>query len=219
MKVIPAVLEKTFGAVRDQVARIDKHANFIHLDVADGDFVPNETWADPPQLEEIQTAAEFGVHLMISDPQGLAKKWIQPRVKLITFHIEPFLEMKRSVRDFAVFQTINIIKEADIKVGIALNPKTNIEFVTPYRERVDGVQVMTVDPGFQGGEFVESALHKVQELKDRYPQLYVQVDGGMNDSRAPKAKSAGADAIVSGSYIMKSEDPVTAYKKMLEVVT
>lgn len=219
MQVIPAVLENTFGAVRDQVARIDSHADFIHLDVADGDFVPNTTWADAPKLDDLDTHAEFGVHLMISDPQGYAKKWIQPKVRLVTFHIEPYLEMERKVRDFAVFQTINVLKAADKKVGIAINPPTNLEFITPYIDKIDRVQIMTVNPGFQGSDFVESALEKVRELKDRYPQLKVAVDGGMNDSRAPLAKLAGADAIISGSFVMKSSDPPKALEDLIKTVS
>ena len=170
-------------------------ADYLHLDVMDGHFVPNITFGAPVvQCLRKHTQAVLDVHLMVSNP----RQWI-PDMKAagadtFTFHIE--------VED-DTDAVIAAVKESGMKVGLALKPGTPVEKVFPFVSKLDQVLVMTVEPGFGGQKFMSDMMPKVAALRERYPSLNIQVDGGLAADTIDAAAEAGANMIVAGSAVFK----------------
>jgi ribulose-phosphate 3-epimerase len=193
LMIIPAIIAQTQSELNEMLLRLDGKVKRVMLDVMDGCFVPNESL---DFLIELPSTFEYEAHLMVVDPFKRIKN-IASKVDWITLHVESLDDVEKS---------LNKIKELEPKVVLALKPKTCLEKVLPYIENVDGVLVMTVEPGKYGGRFIPETLKKVKQLRKISKDLFIEVDGGMTPVNVKKAKKAGANAFASGSYILKSKN-------------
>lgn len=196
-EVIPAINEEEFSEVEKKIRLLEPHSAWVHLDVADGTFTKNTLWHNPQDLAGLETSLSLEVHLMILDVEERVQNWLLPSVKRIIFNL-------RASRNLAF--VIEKCREAGKEVGISIGPDTPWLQLKPFWDKVDLIQILSVYPGLAGQEFIDENLDKIIHIKKQCPSCIIEVDGGMNPATAKKAVSAGADIIVSASYIWKSDN-------------
>ena len=201
MIIAPSILSSDFANLEAEIKRLEENgADWVHVDVMDGHFVPNLT-IGAPVVKAIKpvTKLPMDVHLMIENPAKYVKDFALAGADVITFHYEATKE--------TTFDVINIIKSYGVKVGLSIKPKTPISAIKPYLDMVDLVLVMTVEPGFGGQKFMEDCADKIIEVKAyANKDIIVEVDGGINAETAQHCKKCGADALVAGNYVFSSDD-------------
>lgn len=199
VKVAPSILAADFERLEDEIKDVvQSGADYIHVDVMDGEFVNNET----PGLEMYERARKatdkvIDTHLMVENPEN----WIDDFSKsdIITFHLE-------AVDEETAYEIIERLHELEIKVGISIKPDTPVQEIMPYLDRIDMVLVMMVEPGWGGQKMIEECLEKVTIIREANPDIDIEVDGGINLENIEKVKAVGANVIVAGTAVFKEQN-------------
>lgn len=211
IKIAPSILAADFSKLGEEVLEVEKAgADWIHIDVMDGHFVPNITMG-PIAVEALRplTKLPLDVHLMIEDPDRYIEDFAKAGADWITVHVEAATHLHR---------TIQLIRSFGVKPGVVLNPHTPIESIQHVLEDIDMVLFMTVNPGFGGQKFIHSVIPKVEQLakivKDKGLSLEIQIDGGINEETIVLCAKAGATVFVAGSAIYGKEDRTKALQSI-----
>ena len=203
IKISPSILSADFSRLGEEIVALEKAgADYIHIDVMDGHFVPNIT-IGPEVIKRLRpiTKLTFDVHLMISPVNNFIKDFADSGADIITFHPEATENIS---------ETINLIKNLEKKVGVSLKPKSQIDLIKNHLNEIDLILIMSVEPGFGGQKFMPEVLDKMKKLRnlvdDKKLNVDIEIDGGINFENSKKAKEFGANILVSGSTVFKEHN-------------
>tara|TARA_B100000902_G_scaffold338003_1_gene339287 strand:+ start:10 stop:660 length:651 start_codon:yes stop_codon:yes gene_type:complete len=212
--IAPSMLASDFGNLKSEINMInDSDADWFHLDVMDGVFVPNISFGIPV-IKSIQERAKkvLDVHLMIVNPEKYIKKFKEVGANVLTVHYEACVHLHRTIQE---------IKNEGMKAGVAINPHTPVSVLNEILNEIDLVCLMSVNPGFGGQKFINNTLHKIKELKELREEnknsFLIEIDGGINIENAKNIIDSGADVLVAGSTIFKSKNPTETIKKLKNI--
>ncbi|MHA7059871.1 ribulose-phosphate 3-epimerase [Aquimarina sp. M1] len=214
--IAPSVLAADFANLQRDVEMINNSdADWFHIDIMDGVFVPNISFGMPVLRDISKHAAKtIDVHLMIVDPDRYIKAFADLGSNILTVHYEACTHLHR---------TLQAIKAEGMKAGVAINPHTNVSLLEDTINDIDLVCIMSVNPGFGGQSFIENTYKKVQQLKKiithHNANTMIEIDGGVSNKNAKQLVDAGADVLVAGSYVFKSENPVQTIKGLKEIIS
>lgn len=213
-QIAPSILAADFANLQREVELLNTSAaDFIHVDIMDGVFVPNISFGIPV-TEAIHRHATkpLDVHLMIVNPELYLEDFVKAGASILTIHVEACPHLHRTLQE---------IKRLGVSVGVALNPHTPIELLSEVLEEVDVVCVMSVNPGFGGQKFIEHSYSKVANLKNlilkKGVKTQIEVDGGVSEQNAKRLVEAGADILVAGSFVFKAPDPIAAIASLKNI--
>ena len=218
MEIIPAILPRDFSEIKEKTALVKGLCDVVQVDICDGKFVPSVTWPYRKKDENYEAILreergmpnwediDYEFDLMIHEPtEADMKKWLMIGATRIVLHAESSSDLTPAI---AVINGL-------VEIGLALNIKTPTEVIEKYKDKISYVQLMGIDKiGFQGQHFDSKVLEKIKEIKAKYRELSVQIDGGVSMETAPLLKEAGADRLIAGSAIFQSENIVDTYKKL-----
>ncbi len=216
MKLLaPSMLACNFGDLENEIKMVnDSKANWFHIDVMDGVFVPNISFGTPiMNVLKKYAKKPLDVHLMIVNPDKYLEKFAELGSEVLTVHIEACTHLHRTVQK---------IKSLNMKAGVAINPHTPVSSLESIITEVDLVCVMSVNPGFGGQSFIDSTFQKVKDLKlliERHKSnALIEIDGGVNSENAKKLSEQGADVLVAGSFVFKSENPTNTINNLSSLI-
>jgi ribulose-phosphate 3-epimerase len=216
IKLAPSILSADFARLGEQIDEVARaRADYIHIDVMDGHFVPNIT-IGAPVVASIRpiTNLPLDVHLMIEHPERFISEFVQAGADIITVHVETCPHLRKTIR---------LIKELGARAGVSLNPPTPVSAVEEFLPHVDLVLVMSVNPGFGGQSFIPKTLPKIAEMRkilnDRGLSAELEVDGGINADNAPSIVKAGADVLVAGNSIFRAKEGIGRALRRLRKAT
>lgn len=205
--VTPSILSCNLARLQDEVQTIESAADWLQIDVMDGHFVPNLSFG-APVIQHLKTSLPLDVHLMVENPLDRMRDFLPLGVKNITFHAEA---VKAGAKRTDIVQEIHA---AGVQAGIAIKPGTPLSAIEDVLSVIDLVLVMSIEPGFAGQKFMPEVLPKIKDLATHYPDLMIQVDGGIDAETAKLCREAGANNLVSASYIFSAPDRLAAIRAL-----
>lgn len=225
MQIIPAINCSDFECIKEKLKKAAEFSGWVQLDIADGKFTPHKTWNKPEELKKLgnseieKLGINIEVHLMVENPQDVVDNWIKAGAKRIIVHFEALSEADKQNQNNNLIDILNFILEKcepkNVEVGLAIAPKTPVEEIIPYFDKINFIQILAVDPGLAGQKFQSSTLDKIKILKGNgYADNIIEVDGGINLETAKLCKQAGADILASASYIWGSQNPKKAFEEL-----
>jgi ribulose-phosphate 3-epimerase len=213
IRITPSILNADLNNLDSEIRKIAEVSDLLHLDIMDNKFVPNQTW-NFEAAERIIRSAPLPVdaHLMIEDPDIQAVKYAEVGCKSVTIHFEASSNVK---------QTLQAIRRVGARAALALKPKTDFSVLLEYRELLDMILIMTVEPGFGGQKFMSEMMDKVKKSRDFIgdADIWLQVDGGISLETIEIAREAGADTFVAGSAVFKAPNPADMVLQLKELAT
>lgn len=211
--IAPSILAADFANLKGEMNKV-RESKYIHLDIMDGQFVPNISFG-PAVVRALRpyTTQKFDTHLMIIEPEKFIEEFAEAGSDIITIHVEAVTHLDR---------VVNQVKEAGCEVGIALNPSTPLSVLEYILDDLDQVLIMTVNPGFGGQKFIPQMKNKIDKLREmidkRDLKTKIQIDGGVNLNNIKDLKKIGVDLFVAGSAIFKTDDPAATLKEIKELI-
>lgn len=201
VEIIPALLTKDEKEFRRKLEAVVNLCQTVQVDVMDGTFTPEKTFADPSRIDSRMMPSEWEIHLMVNDPLAVLEAWSLAGCNRALIHVETVSDLKEALKQVRMY---------GMEAGIVINPETPLEKILDAVPEADVVQVMGVTPGAQGRPFQPVAVENVRELRQRFPELVIEVDGGVNVGTARQLAEAGADRLAVGSALFASGSPAKA---------
>src|SRR3989344_1242291 len=211
MQVLPVLNCDTYQCVVDRVRKAKDFSEWVHIDVPDGKFTPTVLWNNPAEFEKIKKDnpdVKFEIHLMVENPESVIDAWLRDGASRVIVHLETMTD--------SVY-ILEKCKKYGAEAMLAIGPKTDVERLLAHEHDFKYFQILAVFPGLQGQKFQESALEKIKFIREKMPGAIIEVDGGMNLETAKMVKKAGADIIVSASYIFDNSNCARAFNKLKNV--
>lgn len=213
IRITPSILNADLDHLDSEISRISQVADLLHLDIMDNKFVPNQTWNFDAASEIIKRSPlPVDAHLMIEDPDIQAIKYAEVGCKSVTIHFEATTNPK---------MTLKGIRSAGARAAIALKPKTDFSVLRDFRDHIDMILIMTVEPGFGGQKFMADMMRKVEQSREFIgdADIWLQVDGGISLETIEIARNAGADTFVAGSAVFKAADPADMVMQLKKIAS
>lgn len=210
MQIIPSILVPDETTFTKQMNAIRGVLPMIQLDIADGEFVPNTTWANPDVVEKVAGNIDVELHMMVADPLKEIERWTEvSQIRRVLFHYESNADIRK---------TCELIHANDWLAAVVLNPDTPVSVLDPYLDMLDGVMFMGVYPGKQGQAFIPKTLTRIKEFKAKETTHFVELDGAVNLDTLPDIVPTDIDAVCPGSATWKNDDPATNVANMQEII-
>lgn len=191
IEVIPGILEDSFAKIEEKIRLVEPYVEWVQIDIADGALTDKASFRDPQPFKNLETHLNLELHLMVVDPLKVAKDWVGAGFKRLIAHVE-----SNDSREF-----IDEVKILGAEVGLAIDGPTSIEVIEPFLEETDQVTVMMIKAGKSGQKLQEENLEKIRFIHQNFPELPIEVDGGINDQTAKLVKDAGATRLISTSFL------------------